>query len=160
MIKIKLITLGKLKEKYLREAVEEYSKRLSSYAKTDIVELEPVRLAESPSAAEIQKALSTEAEMIKKKIPENSFTVSMCIEGNQISSEKLSQVLFSQINSGVGNLVFIIGSSFGLSDEIKAISNLKLSFSKMTFPHQLFRVMLLEQIYRSFKISEGSKYHK
>ncbi len=160
MIKIKLITLGKLKEKYLREAVEEYSKRLSSYAKTDIVELEPVRLAESPSEAEIQKALSTEAEMIKKKIPENSFTVAMCIEGKQISSEKLSEALFSQINSGVGNLVFIIGSSFGLSDEIKATSNLKLSFSKMTFPHQLFRVMLLEQIYRSFKISEGSKYHK
>ena len=106
------------------------------------------------------RSYKTEAEMIKKKIPENSFTVAMCIEGKQISSEKLSEALFSQINSGVGNLVFIIGSSFGLSDEIKATSNLKLSFSKMTFPHQLFRVMLLEQIYRSFKISEGSKYHK
>lgn len=160
MIKIKIIALGKLKEKYLREAVEEYIKRISAYAKTEIIELEPVRLSENPSDAEIERALASEAEMVKKKIPENSLVTAMCIEGKQLSSEKLSAVLTENIDRGVGNLVFIIGSSYGLSKEIKALSSIKLSFSSMTFPHQLFRVMLLEQIYRSFKIAEGSKYHK
>lgn len=160
MIKIRIIALSKLKEKYLRDAVDEYLKRLSAYAKTEVIELEPFKLPDSPSLSEIQKALSAEAEIIKKKIPENSFVTAMCIEGKQLSSEKLSKTLTGKIDCGVGNLVFIIGSSYGLSEEIKALADLKLSFSEMTFPHQLFRVMLLEQIYRSFKISERSKYHK
>ncbi len=160
MIKIRIIALGRLKEKYLREAGEEYVKRLSAYAKTEIIELEPVRLSDTPSDSEIQKALKTEAEMIKKKIPENSLITAMCIEGKQFSSPEFSRELENHISRGAGNLVFIIGSSFGLHDEIKALADIKLSFSKMTFPHQLFRIMLLEQVYRSFKISQGSRYHK
>lgn len=160
MIKIKIITLGKLKEKYLREAEAEYLKRLSAYSKCELVELEPVRLSDNPSESEIQKALSNEAELIKKKIPENSFVLPLCIEGKQHSSEELSKLIFSGVSVGYSTLVFIIGSSFGLHESVKNMANVKLSFSKMTFPHQLFRIMLLEQIYRSFKIEEGSKYHK
>ena len=159
MIKLKIITLGKLKEKYLRDAEAEYLKRLSAYAKCELIELEPVRLSENPSANEIEKALLAEAELIKKKIPENSFVTTMCIEGKQYTSEEMSSLIFkgAQIS---GTLVYIIGSSFGLHDSVKNLSNVKLSFSKMTFPHQLFRIMLLEQIYRGFKIEEGSRYHK
>ncbi len=160
MMKIKLITLGRLKEKYLKEACDEYIKRLSSYAKVEAVELEPVRISDNPSDKEIEKALETEAELIKKKIPEGAFVTAMCIEGKQLSSEELAASLDIQAGRGVGSLVFIIGSSYGIAPEIKALADLKLSFSKMTFPHQLFRVMLLEQVYRAFKINEGSKYHK
>lgn len=160
MIKIKVIALGKLKEKYLRDAVEEYLKRLSAYSKTEILEIEPTRLSDNPSAAEIQKALDGEAEQILKKIPDGSLVVALCIEGKQYSSEEFNKVLDSYISKGASSIVFIIGSSYGLSDKIKSLAGIKLSFSKMTFPHQLFRVMLLEQIYRNFKISDGSKYHK
>ena len=160
MIKIKIIALGKLKEKYLREATEEYAKRISAYASLEICELEPVRLPEKPSEGEIEKALAKEAELIKKKIPENALVTAMCIEGKQYSSEELSSLLSSEISGGRGNLVFIIGSSHGLHSDVKSMARIKLSFSKMTFPHQLFRIMLLEQIYRSFKIEEGSGYHK
>ncbi len=160
MIKIRIIALGKLKEKYLREASEEYVKRLSAYSKTEIIELDPVRLPDDPSRVEIEKALKAEAEMIKKKIPENSLVTAMCIEGRQYSSPEFAKELENRISRGEGSLVFIIGSSFGLHSEIKALSDIKLSFSKMTFPHQLFRIMLLEQVYRSFKINEGSRYHK
>ena len=159
MIKLKLITLGKLKEKYLREASDEYVKRLSAYAKTEIIELEPVKPPESPSDAEIEKALLAEAEMIMKRLG-GALVTAMCIEGRQFSSEEFSKKLNTYINSGRGELVFIIGSSFGLHDKIKALADIKLSFSAMTFPHQLFRIMLLEQVYRSFKIAEGSRYHK
>lgn len=160
MIKIKIITLGKLKEKYLKDAEAEYLKRLSSYSKCELVEIEPVRIGENPSSAEIDRALKSEAELIKKKIPENSFVLPLCIEGKQVSSEEMSDFMFKGVNQGFSTLVFIIGSSYGLHNDIKALANMKLSFSKMTFPHQLFRIMLLEQIYRGFKIEEGSKYHK
>ncbi len=160
MIKIKVIALGRLKEKYLRDACDEYIKRLSAYAKTEIIELEPARLSDNPSSGEIEKALLAEAEMIKKKIPDGSLVVAMCIEGKQFSSEEFCQAINDRISRGVGSLVFIIGSSYGLHQDIKGLADIKLSFSKMTFPHQLFRVMLLEQVYRSFKIGEGSKYHK
>ena len=160
MIKVKIIALGKLKEKYLREACQEYIKRLSGYAKTEIIELEPVRLSDSPSPAEIQKALSAEAEMIKKKLSDGALITAMCIEGKQFSSQEFSKKLTSAVNGGKGELIFIIGSSYGLDEGLKALADIKLSFSTMTFPHQLFRVMLLEQVYRSFKIAEGSSYHK
>lgn len=160
MIKLKVIALGKLKEKYLKDAADEYIKRLSGYAKTEIVEIEPVRLSDNPSKTEIEKALDTEAELILKKIPEGSLTAALCIEGKQYSSEEFHEVLDSYISKGTSSVVFIIGSSYGLSDKIKKVADIKLSFSKMTFPHQLFRVMLLEQIYRNFKIGDGSKYHK
>lgn len=160
MIKIKVIALGKLKEKYLKDAVDEYLKRLSAYAKTEIVEIEPFRLSDNPSKSEIERALDLEAEQILKKIPEGALVAALCIEGKQYSSEEFHEVLNSHVLKGASNLVFIIGSSYGLSEKIKRIANIKLSFSKMTFPHQLFRVMLLEQIYRNFKIGDGSKYHK
>lgn len=160
MIKIKIIALGKLKEGYLRQASEEYLKRLSAFAKVEIAELEPVRLSDNPQNAEIEKALDTEATQILKRLDPNDYVVAMCIEGSQMSSEELSEKLSSLINLGSGSFVFIIGSSFGLSKEVKKRADLKISFSKMTFPHQLFRIMLLEQIYRAFKIKQGSNYHK
>lgn len=159
MIKITLITLGKLKEKYLRDAVEEYAKRLSRYCKLEIIELNPVSLPDNPSQNEIDAALLKEAEMIQKRIPQNSVVTALCVEGKTLSSEDLAKFTDANTSSGK-NMCFIIGSSYGLNENIKNQAGLKLSLSRMTFPHQLFRVMLLEQIYRAFKINEGSTYHK
>ena len=159
MIKITLITLGKLKEKYLRDAVEEYAKRLSRYCKLDIIELSPVTLSDNPSQSEIDTALLKEAEAIEKRIPDGSIVTALCVEGKSNTSEQLAEFVEKNTNEGK-NMCFIIGSSFGLSDTVKQKSNLRLSLSAMTFPHQLFMVMLLEQIYRAFKINEGSTYHK
>ena len=159
MIKITLITLGKLKEKYMRDAVEEYAKRLSRYCKLDVIELSPINLPEKPSQSEIDAALTKEAEMIEKRIPDGSVITALCVEGKSFSSEKLADFVETNTNSGK-NMCFIIGSSYGLSNTIKQKADLKLSLSAMTFPHQLFRVMCLEQIYRAFKINEGSTYHK
>lgn len=159
MIKVTIIALGRLKEKYLTEAVKEYSKRLSRYCVLDILELEPVRLPENPSQSEINSALDKEAEMIIKKIPEGSEVYTLCVEGKQMSSPRFAEKVNAASNMG-RSLTFIIGSSYGLSEKVKKLSNIRLSLSEMTFPHQLFRVMLLEQIYRAFKINEGSAYHK
>lgn len=160
MIGITVIALGKLKEKYMREFSEEYQKRLSAYCKLNIVELTPKALSDNPSQAEIFQALEAEAQMIKAKIPPNSYVFSMCIEGKQMPSEAFSQKISKLALDGNSSLVFIIGSSFGLSDEIKSLSKERFSMSEMTFPHQMARIMLLEQLYRAFKISSGEKYHK
>ncbi len=160
MIKVKIICLGKLKEKYLREAATEYSKRISGYAKIEIIEIEPERLSDEPSEGQIDTALKTEAEKILKRIDGGSYTVAMCIEGKQLESPEFAKLIEDKTNSGIGCFNFIIGSSCGLHDSVKQKADLKFSFSKMTFPHQLFRIMLLEQIYRGFKINQGSKYHK
>ena len=157
---ITVIALGKLKEKYLRDEVDEYTKRISAYGKVDIIELNPVRLSDSPSQTEIDNALTKEAEEIKKKIPNGSYVFSLCIEGKEKSSEQLAQNIKDVTLNGKSSIVFIIGSSFGLSPEIKKLSDCRLSFSPMTFPHQLMRVMLLEQIYRAFQINNNGKYHK
>ena len=157
---ITIIALGKLKEKYLRDAVDEYTKRLSAYGKPDIIELNPIRLSDNPSQTEIDNALTKEAEEIKKKIPNGSYVFSLCIEGKEQSSEQLARTIKEVTLNGKSNIVFIIGSSFGLSPEIKKLSDCRLSFSPMTFPHQLMRVMLLEQIYRAFQINNNGKYHK
>lgn len=159
MIKVTFITLGKLKEKYLRDATDEYAKRLSRYCKLDIIELTPINLPEKPSQSEIYTALLKETEMIEKRIPEGSIVTALCVEGKTLSSEQLADFVDVNTNNGK-NMCFIIGSSYGLSDIVKQKSDLKLSLSRMTFPHQLFRVMLLEQVYRAFKINEGSTYHK
>ena len=151
MIKITVIALASLKEKYLKDAAAEYIKRLGAYCDLKIIELDPVRLPEKPSDAEINSALEREAELILKKIPAGDYVVPLCIEGKQLSSEEFSGVLEQEMNIGRG-VTFIIGSSCGLADMVKRRADLRLSFSKMTFPHQLFRVMLLEQIYRAFKI--------
>ena len=159
MIKLKVISLGKLKEKYLRDAADEYIKRLKGYCDLEIIELSPVKLPDNPSEKEISAALKTEAEMIIKKIPQHSQIISLCVEGKKISSEKFAETINSA-SLDPGKMCFIIGSSYGLCEEIKKISNMRMSLSDMTFPHQLFRIMLLEQIYRAFKINEGSTYHK
>ncbi len=160
MIKINIISLGRLKESYLRDAAEEYSKRISGYARLNIIEIEPARLSDNPSEGEIEQVLSVEAERIMKKIEAGSYNVAMCIEGKQLSSEDFGRLISEQTNFGTGVFNFIIGSSHGLHTSVKERADLRFSFSKMTFPHQLFKIMLLEQVYRAFKINEGAKYHK
>lgn len=157
---VKIIALGKLKEKYLRDAFAEYEKRLSAFCRFTIDELEPERLPDEPSEQEIEKALKTEAEKISSKIPQNSLVVAMCIEGKQQSSTAFAETLSRAANNGKSTAVFIIGSSYGLSGEIKKTADLKMSMSEMTFPHQLARIMLSEQIYRAFTIINNRKYHK
>ena len=160
MMNVYLIVLGKLKEKYMKDFSAEYEKRLSAYCKLMVTELEPVKLSDNPSQSEIDNALMKETQMINAKIPKNSYVFSMCIEGKQMASEELSQKMDDIALSGKNSVVFIIGSSFGLSDEIKRISDFRFSMSKMTFPHKLARIMLTEQIYRAFSISNNGKYHK
>lgn len=160
MINIHLIVLGKLKEKHMKDFSAEYEKRLSGYCKLTVTELEPVKLSDNPSQSEIQNALNKETQLIKAKIPKNSYVFSMCIEGKQMSSEELSKKLEDIALTGKNNITFIIGSSFGLSDEIKQLSDYKFSMSKMTFPHKLARIMLTEQIYRALSITNNGKYHK
>ncbi len=157
---ITVICLGKLKEDYLRAACAEYTKRLGAFCKLDVVELTPTRLPDEPSQSQIDAALEDEAKRITAKIPKGSVCFAMCIEGKQYSSEKFSNLLSSAAVEGGSNAVFIIGSSFGLSESVKRMCKTRLSMSEMTFPHQLARVMLLEQIYRAFQIESGGKYHK
>ena len=160
MLNITIIAIGKLKEQYLRDASAEYQKRLSASCKLNIIELNPEKLSDNPSAKEIENALNNEAKRIIEKIPKGAKVYSMCIEGKQRTSEELSAEIDALAVEGVSNIVFIIGGSFGLSDEVKKLSAYRLSMSKMTFPHQIARIMLLEQIYRAMQISIGTKYHK
>lgn len=159
MMKVDIIALGKLKEKYLRDASDEYAKRLSRYCDLKITELNPISLSDNPSNSEIVNALEKEKDIILKVIPKDSYIIALCVEGKGISSEGLANAFKEKANEGK-RICFIIGSSYGLSEEIKSRADLRLSVSKMTFPHQLFRVMLLEQTYRAFKINEGGTYHK
>ena len=158
MIKITVAALGKLKEKYMREAAGEYEKRLSGYCSLNTVEITPENLPEKPSAAQVEAALSREAEKIKK-VCANKNVIALCVEGEPVSSEELAAIVSDAENRGAP-LAFVIGSSYGLHQSIKDTAYKRLSFSNMTFPHRLFRVMLLEQIYRAFKINEGGAYHK
>lgn len=155
---INLIVIGKLKEEYLRSACAEYIKRLGRYCTFELHELDECRLGDNPSEKEIAAALKKEAAVIKKFA--KGMIIPMCIEGRQMSSPELSSKMMSAGVNGFSTVTFIIGSSYGLDAEIKQIGNIKLSMSEMTFPHQLARVMLLEQIYRCFQIAEGGKYHK
>lgn len=160
MIKVTLIVLGGLKEKFFIDAAKEYEKRLSRFCQIKTVEINPAPLSDNPSRSQIENALLAEAALIEKKIPQNAEVFALCIEGKQLSSEELSQKIMEVADFGSGNVVFIIGSSYGLSERIKNLAKFKLSMSKMTFPHKLARVMLLEQIYRAFMISSGGEYHK
>ena len=159
MLSVKIITVGTLKESYLREAVAEYSKRLSAFCKLSVVELKESKLSDSPSEKEIANALDNEAKAILAQISPRSYKIAMCVEGKQMPSEKLAATL-DRISTEASEVAFIIGSSFGLSDKVKACADMRLSVSELTFPHQLLRVMLLESIYRAFTISAGTKYHK
>ena len=157
---ITLICVGKLKEDYLRNACAEYQKRLQGFCRFSVEELEPERLSENPSDAEITSALEKEGERILGKIPKGAYAAALCIEGKQQSSEELAQLMERIPNEGSGTAAFIIGSSYGLSHKVKSSAQLKLSMSKMTFPHQLARVMLMEQIYRAYTIINNRRYHK
>lgn len=154
---LRLITVGKLKEQWLRDGYDEYAKRLRRYCQLELVELAEARLSENPSSAEIAAALDAEGKEILKRC--EGKVIAMCIEGKQLSSEQLSQKIdaFSQES---GTLCFVIGSSFGLHDSVKQRADLRLSMSPMTFTHQIARVLLMEQIYRAYQISTGGKYHK
>ena len=160
MVNVTLICVGKMKEKFYMEAAAEYVKRLAGYCKLNVVELPEQKLPQNPSQGEIDGALAKEAEAIRAKIPSGSSLVAMCIEGKMRSSEELAKLLGDWELSSSKHLVFLIGGSFGLHPSIKQEAWVKLSMSPMTFPHHLARVMLLEQIYRAFKIREGSGYHK
>lgn len=160
MLQINIICIGKLKEGYLRDAAAEYSKRLTVFCKLNIIELSPYALPDNPNETLINEALEKEGKAILSKIPDSSFVYAMCIEGKQVTSPKLSAELDNLAVSGRSSICFVIGGSFGLSDEVKRRADVRLSMSEMTFPHQLARIMLLEQIYRAFQISSGGKYHK
>ncbi len=157
---INLIAMGKLKESYYREACAEYLKRLGAFAAAKVYEPAPVDLPQNPNQSQIEKALSLEAERIREYIKPASFTVAMCIEGRELSSEQLAEKLSDIANRGISTVNFVIGSSHGLSEEIKRGADLRMSMSPMTFPHSLARVMLLEQVYRAYSILNNSKYHK
>lgn len=159
MINVTIIAVGKLKESYLRDGCSEYLKRLGSFAKTEIIEISEERCGDNPSQSEILKVIEKEGERIIQKIPKGASVITLCIEGKQYSSPDFSK-LIENTSMENSRLCFIIGGSFGLSDEVKALSKSKLSFGKMTLPHQLARLVLLEQIYRGFSISNNSKYHK
>lgn len=160
MIKVHIIAVGSLKEKFLKDGCGEYLKRLGAFAKVNVVEVGEERCSQNPSDNEIAQVLDKEGKRILAKIPKGAYVVPMCIEGQQLSSEDFSKKIDSVAVGGCGDIVFIIGGSFGLSDEVKKTGNFKMSFGKLTLPHQLMRVVLLEQIYRAFSISNNSKYHK
>lgn len=159
MLNIQLLCIGKLKESYWREACAEYAKRLSAFCRFSIIELPESRLPETPSPVQVTAALQTEGEKILAAVG-NAPLIALCIEGKALSSEALSLKIDSMAVNGASKLCFVIGSSFGLSDSVKCAANLRLSMSPMTFPHQLARVMLCEQIYRAFQILNHGKYHK
>ncbi|MBQ7563590.1 MAG: 23S rRNA (pseudouridine(1915)-N(3))-methyltransferase RlmH [Lachnospiraceae bacterium] len=159
-MKIELLCVGKLKESYLREACKEYEKRLSRYCKLVITELPDEKTKEDASEAENDKILKTEGERILKHISEGAFVITLEIAGTELDSVELSQKLAGLFVRGISHLQFVIGGSLGLHNDVIKRSDLHLSFSKLTFPHQLMRVMLLEQLYRSFRIQSGEPYHK
>lgn len=160
MQKVTVLCVGKLKEPFYIQAVSEYQKRLSRHCKLEIVELPEQKLGDDPSAAEIEQGLQKEAAMIEEKLPKGGVLIAMCVEGKELSSVRLSQKMQEFFSRGASHLTFLIGSSFGLHPSVKAKADFKLSVSPMTFPHHLFRVMLLEQIYRAYQIENGTKYHK
>ncbi len=160
MMEVSVICVGKLKEKFYAAAAEEYVKRLGVYCKINVTELPEEKLPDRPSQALIDAALKKEGERIAAKLPSGAVIVALCVEGKLLSSEELAGQVQRWSVEGKSKLVFLIGGSFGLHDGVKAKAALRLSMSPMTFPHHLARVMVLEQIYRAFKINEGSGYHK
>ena len=161
MLKINIICIGKIKERYFTDAVGEYAKRLTAFCKFSVVELNEERIrSNTPNEAQIAEVIEAEGRRILQKIGTSDYVAAMCIEGKLLSSEELSETLDKAALSGKSTVDFIIGGSYGLSDEVKRRADLRLSMSKMTFPHQLARVILSEQIYRAFEISTNGKYHK
>lgn len=160
MLGITILAVGRLGEKYLTDACAEYAKRLNAYCKLQIIEVPEFRLPERPSDTDIARGLQREGEAILARLPRSGAVAALCIEGKEITSQELAGTLDKWALEAKGNVTFIIGGSWGLSDEVKRAAHLRLSLSRMTFPHQLARLMLLEQIYRALNISHGGKYHK
>lgn len=159
-MKVKIIAVGKLKEKYLKDGIAEYGKRMSCFAKFEIVELADEKTPDNASAAQNQQIMEKEGERILAKISERDYVIVLAIEGKQLSSEAFSQVIADATLRGYSDIVFVIGGSLGLADKVKKRANLRLSFGLLTLPHQLMRLVLSEQIYRAFMIQQGSPYHK
>ena len=159
MTSLTIITVGTLKEDYLKEAVSEYKKRLSQYARVDEINIKEEAIKNEDDLSQIARALEAEGEKILEKMPRDSFRIAMCVEGKQFDSEALAGIV-RDATDRTGKISIVIGSSYGLSDKVMAAADLRLSISKMTFPHQLMRVILFESLYRSFTIIAGKRYHK
>ena len=159
-MKITILSVGKVKEKFYRDAILEFTKRLSRYCKLEIIEVADEKTIEDASETEIRLVKDKEGERLLKNMKEDAYVVCLCIDGKQLSSEDLSEKIEKLGIQGTSHIVFVIGGSLGLSDDVVKRADYKLSFSPMTFPHQLMRVILLEQIYRSFRIMNHEPYHK
>lgn len=160
MLNVTLICVGKMREKHYIAAFQEYEKRLGAFCRFSLIELPEQRLPERPAQKEIDAALEKEAQSILDHVPKGAALVAMCVEGTELSSETLAERLTLWQNGGTSRLCFVVGGSFGLHDTVKRAAQLKLSMSRMTFPHHLARVMLMEQIYRACTINAGTQYHK
>ncbi len=160
MMKVNIIAVGKVKEKYFADACAEYSKRLGAFCKFTITEINEYKCPDNPSPAEIRTTVENEGNRIISAIPNGATVIPMCIEGTEKSSVQLAKVISDAGVNGVSSICFIIGGSWGLDERVKSLGTLQLSISPMTFPHTLARVMLTEQIYRAFTIINGTKYHK
>lgn len=158
-MKITILAVGKLKEKYLRDAVAEYAKRLTLFAKLDFIEIAEEKMPENFSAAEKEKTLVREGERLLARVPEGSELIVLDVAGEELSSEELSARISDWMTGGASHITFLIGGPFGLSPAVRNAARLRLSLSRMTFTHQMARLLLTEQIYRAFKILRGEKYH-
>lgn len=159
-MKIKVVTVGKLKEKYLKDGIAEYSKRISRFAKLEMIEIADEKTPDKASESENQKILEIEGQRILSKVGDRDFVIVLAIEGKTLSSEEFSKRLEEASIKGFSTLTFIIGGSLGLAQDVKNRANLSVSFGRLTLPHQLMRLVLVEQIYRAFTIQQGSPYHK
>lgn len=158
-MKIAIVAAGKIKEKYLTAGIAEFTKRLTPYVKLNIIEIDEEKMPDNPSEADKQKTLTKEGERLLKQVPNDSYLIVLDVYGKNLSSEELSAEIDKLGVQGTSNITFLIGGAFGLSKEVRQAAKLKLSFSKMTFTHQMIRLLLVEQIYRACKISRGEKYH-
>ena len=158
-MKITIVTAGKIKEKYLTADINEFLKRLGPFATVKIVEINEEKMKDNPSEAEKQQTLQQEGQRLLRQVPEGSYLFVLDVYGQQLSSEKLAAKLDSLALQGRSNITFLIGGAFGLSEEVRQAADFRLSFSPMTFTHQMIRLLLVEQIYRCFKINRGEKYH-
>lgn len=159
-MKVKIIAVGKLKEKYLKDGIAEYGKRMSRFAKFEIVELPDEKTPDNASEAQNHQIMEKEGDRILAKISERDYVIVLAIEGKQFPSEEFSKIIAVANLRGYSDIVFVIGGSLGLADKVKKRANLKMSFGLLTLPHQLMRLVLAEQIYRAFMIQQGSPYHK
>ena len=159
-MRINIVCVGKIKEKYLKLGIDEFKKRLSKYCKLEIIELEDEKAPENLSDKEMIMIKEKEGKKILSKIKDNSYVIALAIDGKNLSSEELAETINKLGVRGISNITFVIGGSLGLSDEVLSRADYKLSFSKMTFPHQLMRLILLEQVYRAYRINNGEPYHK